>query len=351
MNYWVAFVLFFFAQTVFAELPPRPGTPPSPTGTKIAVANRNAETVTLIDMESERKVQIELEEGSEPMYAQNPFFSDEIWIGDRGHSRVLVYDALRLRRTAEIPTGNGVFHMWNHGELGQMWVVNDIDKTMTVISLETKEVLATVPIPEDLAADFKPHDITVTKNSAIVSLFSTTGKEEGWLIKYSGKTFKEKRRLKVGGDPHLLFWGFKKSKLYVATQDNGKVLRINPRQLRVTGTLDIPGAHGIWANEQETHLYVTDIESGNGSGSLYTIDLKDFSFVEGSPVDAALPFPHNVMVSITNHKLFVTHSYSGSEFTSIYDLDDNGIPMNGRSVTTGDIPFGIMLIRDPICDC
>ncbi|MEM7677569.1 MAG: hypothetical protein AAF449_16340, partial [Myxococcota bacterium] len=106
----------------------------SPLGSRIAVANRGTNTVTLIDVVSEEKLQIELEPGSEPMYAQNPFGSDEIWIGDRGFDRVLVYDALRLRRKAEIPVGRGVFHMWNNGDTGQMWVVNDIDKTVSVIS-------------------------------------------------------------------------------------------------------------------------------------------------------------------------------------------------------------------------
>ena len=330
------------------ETPPL--VPPSPTGSRIAVANRGDNTITLIDTETEETLQLELEEGSQPMYAQNPFFSDEIWIGDRGNSRVLVYDALRLRRVTEIPTDSGVFHMWNHGTLRQMWVVCDVDKTMTVISLDSKEVLATVPIPADLTENYKPHDITVTPTDAIVTLIHDQGEPTGWLVKFSGSTFEEIDRKEVPGDPHVMYWGFETSDLYVAAQDGGKVFRMDPVTLETTGELDIPGAHGIWANEQETNLYVGNIESDTGEDAIYTINLPKFTIAVGSPVDAGLPFPHNLMVSIDNTKLFITHSNPGSIFTSTYTLDANGLPISSNIVETGPAPFGIMLIRDPVSD-
>lgn len=325
----------------------QPVVPPSPTGSRIAVANRGSDTVTLIDVASERRLQIELGDGAEPMYAQNPFFSDEIWIGDRANDRVLVYDALRLRRVAEIPVGRGLFHMWNNGALGQMWAVNDVDRTITVIGLSDKQVLATASVPDDLVADFQPHDITVTADAGIVTLLGA-GQSSGWLVKYSGETFAEVARLEVGPDPHLFYWGFASSKLYAATQGDGKVLELDPDTLTITDTLDIPGAHGIWADESETYLYVTDITSADGSNSLYTIDVDSFELVPGSPVSAPLANPHNVMVSIDNRKLFITHS--SSSFTSIYDIDDDGLPGNARVVETGPVPFGIMLVRDPLCE-
>lgn len=331
------------------ELPPPPAHtfPPSISGSRFAVANRGANTITLIDADNEQTLEIELEAGSEPMYAVD-LESDEVWIGDRGHDRILVYDKLRLRRIDEIPTGKGVFHMWKHPDLGQLWVVNDIDKTMTVISMSTREVLATVPIPKEFMTDYKPHDITLTANSAIVALSGRAGIVDGWLIKYSGETFEETARLQIPGDPHLMYWGWQDSNLYIASQLGGKVLRVDPHRLEVTGELDIPGAHGIWANEQETRLFVTNIESNDGTASIYTIDLQTFQIIPGSPVDAALPHPHNVAVSISNHKLLVTHSYEGSENVSIYDLDANGLPTSSRVMKTGAVPFGIMLIRDPI---
>ena len=105
----------------------------------------------------------------------------------------------------------------------------------------------------------------------------------------------------------------------------------------------------IWANEQEDHLYVSNVTSTTGVQALYTIDIDSFSIVPGSPVNTVLPHPHNVMSSIDDSKLFITHSNAGSESVSVYDITPSGIPINGRAVETGAIPFGIMLIRDPLC--
>lgn len=331
-----------------AQQAPRSGTPAIFNGTQIVVANRNDGTVSLIDNETERVMNIVMGEGSEPMYVQNPYFSNEIWIGDRGHDRVLVYDASRLALKAEVPTGKGIFHMWNHGGLGQMWVVCDVDKVLTVISLETKEVLATVPIPAELATEYKPHDMTVTADGAIVSLLGAAG-DEDWIIKYSGSDFTEVARLQVPGDPHLMHWGFEGSDLYVASQAGGKVFRVNPENLEVIAELDIPGAHGIWANEQETLLYVGNITSANGQDAIHVIDLTTFSPVAGSPVASALPKPHNVMVSVTSDKLYMTHSGGDSTSTTVYDLGPDGLPTSSRILTTGSNPFGIMLMRNPVC--
>jgi len=319
--------------------------PPLPTGGRIAVTNRGENTISLIDIASEDVLQIVLDKRSEPMYVQNPLNSDEIWIGDRGRSRVLVYDSLHLRQIAEIPAGRGVFHMWSHPSLGQMWVVNEIDKTLGVMSLETKKGIATVPIPDDLAKTHKPHDITMTPTHVIVSLLSDDKNESGWLLKISGKTYQEVDRLEVPADPRLMHWGLEESRLYVAAQA-GKVLQIDPESFQITGELDIPGAHGIWANEAETYLYVSNIESADGRSSIYTIDIPTFQIVENSPADGALPAPHNLMVSIDNDKLFVTHN-TDTESVAVFDLDKNGIPQKARTIKTGSTPFGIMLVRAP----
>lgn len=316
--------------------------PSSPTGSRIAVANRGEQTVSLIDVESEAVVNLVLPENSEPMYAQNPLYSNEIWIGDRGRNKVMIFDALRLRLKEEVDVGKGVFHMWSHPVLKQMWVVNDIDKTMSVIDLESKEVLATIRIPLDLMLKFKPHDMTTTATHGIVSLL---GEGTGWLIKYSGETFKEVARLQVPADPHMMHWGLENSHLYVASQA-GKVLQIDPETLTITGELDIPGAHGIWGNEGQNYLYVTNIESPDGSAAIYTIDVETFTIVPASPLPAPLPFPHNPMVSIDNSKLFISHSKE-SDQVSVFDIGAYGLPVNGRTVRTGKVPFGIMLIRDP----
>ncbi len=52
--------------------------------------------------------------------------------------------------------------MWADFFGRRLWVVNDIDKTATVINANRLAVVATVPMPEDLVAmGAKPHDVTL----------------------------------------------------------------------------------------------------------------------------------------------------------------------------------------------
>lgn len=226
-----------------------------------------------------------------------------------------------------------------------------MDKAMTVIDLASKQVLATVPVPADLTVGFKPHDITVTPTGAIVTLLQTGGEGSGWLVQYSGATFQETNRLEVGDDPHVMYWGFQGSSLYVASQTSDEVLRLDPDDLSVTGRLPVTGAHGIWADEDETRLFVTNIEAGGGTDGLHVINIADGAFeaVAGSPVDTRFSFPHNVTSSRNADRLFVTHGSNDFEFTSAYDLDADGLPTSSSAIRTGATAFGTVFVPDPFC--
>jgi len=310
-------------------------------GSRQAVANRESGTVSLVDTADQAEIQLELGVDTEPMYVFSPLGTNELWIGDRANDRVLVFGTGRWRAQTEIPTSSGVFHMWGNRELGQLWVVCDVDKELTVIDLESRAVLATVPIPADLEPDFKPHDVTVTAGGALVTLLGETDPETGFLIAYDGATFAEVARLEVGGDPHLFHWGLEDPAVYAATQRDGKVLRLDPMTMQVTGELDVTGAHGIAANLAESRLYVTNIESEDSVGALVTIDLDSFTILAMS--DSAAAFPHNVSLAPDGSRLFITHSVAG---VTVYDLDESGVPMPGLIEEAGAVPFGVGVVLD-----
>ena len=59
----------------------------------------------MTDVETLEHETLELGEGSEPMYAINPFLSDEIWVGDPSKDHIPVFDAVDLSQIAKAPTG------------------------------------------------------------------------------------------------------------------------------------------------------------------------------------------------------------------------------------------------------
>ncbi len=93
-----------------------------------------------------------------------------------------------------MPAGAGVFHMWADKAGKQLWVVNDIDKTVTVIDPRILEVIATVPMPSDLyEAGSKSHDVIVHPlgTSAYVTFLDTPDPASDAVVHFNPQTFLE----------------------------------------------------------------------------------------------------------------------------------------------------------------
>lgn len=310
-----------------------------------AVANRGAGTVTAIDKFNESKTDATIGGASEPMYLNQPIGTEECWVVDRNASQMVILSACNMSELGRVPIGAGGFHAWSNpntpGEQGQLWVAGDIDKDLTVIDVANRSVLAKITIPEDLKSDFKPHDVTVAADGGIMTLLAIDEEKtsDGWVLKYDAETFELVARVRVGGDPHVYHLD---GDLFIVTQRDGKVTRADPRDLSLYNDISIPGAHGVWGSLDRSTLWVANIESEDGVGALYTLQLPNLTNAPGSPTDTLLSMPHNLLVPWNSQdKLFITHS--ATESVTVYDLDDYNVPIvPGREIVTGKVPFGIM---------
>ena len=135
--------------------------PPLVEGDKVVVADRASGTVSVISaLSDELAATIDMPDGGEPMYVFYSPIERRVFVGDRANDRVVAFDAKTFEVDGFAQAGQGVFHMWGHTGLGQLWVNNDIDNTTSVIDMRTLETIATVPTPGDLVAmGGKPHEI------------------------------------------------------------------------------------------------------------------------------------------------------------------------------------------------
>eukprot|EP00483_Globobulimina_turgida_P011018 UN11039 len=170
----------------------------------------------------------------------------------------------------------------------------------------------------------------------------------GGIIKqFDAQTFEEVNSIQIGADPHLFIYDFDPQQccLYVTSQEANLVYKIDIHSLEILDTISVNAAHGIWGTTE--HLYVADIASMDGKGSLHVIDYKTFEFIDGSPFDAMVGNPHNLMVNwCDSNQLYITHSAHG--IVSAYDIRQNGKLGHGRIIFTdsSSVPFGIMSIPD-----
>jgi DNA-binding beta-propeller fold protein YncE len=316
-------------------------------GGKIVVADRNSGTISIIGVKhDELLATIELPAGDappEPMYVYYTPIKNRVFVGDRANDRVVAFDARTFEVDGIVPAGQGVFHMWGSPNTGQLWVNNDIDNTTTVINMRTLEVVATVPTPEDLvAAGGKPHDVILSPGGffAYVTVLGVEG-ENDYVVQYFAWTFHEIGRAPVGKDPHLsITW--RRPWLFVPCQESDAVYVLDRFSLEAVEIIDVPGAHGAGMPLHGRYLYTTNLPEG-GEDGLYVIDTSDLEVV-GEPVDTPYSVPHNIALTPSGRKLYVTHSGPNDKVTVYRTSRWNPMPQYIGEVTVGSNPFGLAFV-------
>ena len=319
---------------------------------QIVVTNRNAGTLSVIDVETDTVAfeiplpRAENEPLPEPMYLVYLSETDEITVGDRANDRLVVYNRSDYSLNTLVPLGEGVFHSWADPDEEQLWTTNDIDNTITVVELPSKQAIATIPLADDLiAAGGKVHDVFLdpVTDHAYVSVLNVEG-DGDIVVKYSTETFEEVDRALVGDLPHLSATA-SNDVLYVASESSDLVSILDRDTLDIVDEITVPGAHGVVGTfDRETYdfFYTTNLPGG-GAGGLLTLDTQTNQLV-GEAVDTPFPIPHNLFLSPDSSKLYITHSGATANQVSVYDIASDGIPSLLDTVEVGLNPYGIVSV-------
>ena len=316
----------------------------SPARGRIVVANRGSGTISVIDARTGSLIgNYDLPAGDndpEPMYAVYFPGKNRLFVGDRANDRVVVFDARSLAVEGTVSTGAGVFHMWADSQDGQLWVVADIDKTLSVINARTLETVATVPIPADLAAlGGKPHDVILDPRRALafVTILGVNGPND-YVVQYNTDTFIETGRAAVGKDPHLSL-ARQNDKLYVPAQNSNTITVLDRVSLAELDTIAVPGAHGAGMRRDGRVLYTTNLPGG-GPGGLIGIDTSNDTVITPT-TDTPYPVPHNITLTPNGRFIYVTHSGASDKVTFYTTRANDPLPIYAGEVTVGLNPFGI----------
>lgn len=306
---------------------------------KIVVANRAEGTISVIDAGSDLVANtIPLPLGGnvpEPMYVVNTPTKNRVWVGDRANDRVVVFNGNTFEVEATVPCGKGVFHIEADQEGRQVWVVNDIDRTATVIDSKQLNVITTVPMPADLGP---PHDVVLDSQGVFAYV---TFLADNIVVQFETFTFTEFDRAVVGLSPHVSY-NEKHDELYLPCQGSNAVFVLDAMNLTLVDVIPVPNAHGAITSTNSQQFYTTNISDG-GTNAIQCIDTKTNSVV--GEADTPDPTPHNVALTPNGKKLYVTHSGPTADTVSVFKTKKNGDPEFLGTITVGFNPFGLAHVR------
>lgn len=308
----------------------------------IVVGNRASGSFSLIETTTNVVSTVALPGGPnnpETMYFTYHPDTVQLFVGDRGNDRIVVYDALTWNVVNTIPTGQGIFHQWGNTLQNQLWVLNDVSKNFTVINMLNHQVIATVPLPADLAALGTPHDIILDPRAkqVFITVNGIPGVNNDVVLRVSTETFLETGRITPGDNLHVAVAG---NNIYVAAQDSNVVQVYNKDSLAFVTSIAVTGAHGAEVNADESIFYTTNITAPVGTQAIFAIDTATNTIL-GS-VDAPFGTPHNVALTPDGTLLYLTHSGGTSDKVSFYTIGPDGVPVFAGSLSVGgNNPFAI----------
>jgi DNA-binding beta-propeller fold protein YncE len=315
---------------------------------QIVVANRGGGTISVLDVATNAVATHALPAAGlapEPMYVVYSPTNDRVFVGDRRNNRVVAFDARTFAvLNANIPVGNGAFHMWGDPLLNQLWVNNDIDKTISVIDMTTFATVATIPTPNDLGPAAVPHDVILDPTAPFAYVTVLNAAADDFVVKYSQSTFAEVDRQAVGQDPHVVLTRHN-GNLYVASQNSDDLSILDRDTLSPLGSLTIDNAHGVTVTADGGLLYVTSFP-GTGVNGLTVIDTLTNGILGSVTTPMLGAGPHNLALSSDNTRLYITHTGPTSTSVSVFDIAgaNRTSPVHLTDVTVGLNPFGIAAI-------
>jgi DNA-binding beta-propeller fold protein YncE len=234
--------------------------------------------------------------------------------------------------------------MWGDPLLNQLWVNNDIDKSISVIDMTTFATVATIPTPTDLGPNAVPHDVILDPTAPFAYVSVLNGATDDFVVKYSQTTFTEVDRQAVGQDPHVVLTRHNNN-LYVASQNSDELSVLDRGTLGPLGTLAIDNAHGVTVTADGGLLYVTTFP-GTGVNGLTVIDTLTNGILGSVTTPMLGAGPHNLSLSSDNTRLYVTHTGPTSASVSVFDVAgaNRTSPVHLTDVTVGLNPFGIAAV-------
>ena len=212
----------------------------------VAVANRASGTVSVLDAITGCLIEtIDMPPGpnpAEPMYV-NSTPRGLVYVNDRANNRIAVFDSTKQYELVKlIPCGKGAFHTGSDQAGTVLWVVNDIEKSLTVIDMVHAEPIATIDVSHIFPTK-KPHDLSVTWDARFAYV-TFLGDDAGTdaIVKFDAVTYEVLEvNDNLAPDPHVSTT-FRSNFVYVPQQGGNTVSLLKQTDLSEVDQAFVPNA-------------------------------------------------------------------------------------------------------------
>lgn len=337
----------------------------------VAVANRNAGTISLIGLKEDTPdLRIDLQSVTadfeynqfnlgfeiEPMYLSKFRASDPMGgileflaVGDRKNSQILMLKPMGGSLLNQIQIGRGAFHSTTR--LNELYVATDTDKGFNYVRAffnhsSSGRGFQFVNNRFDLPQQFlsgTPHDIIGSDNYIYLSVHNVVEGPQSLdvLLQVDKNSLEVMKVRKFAAEIHLYDLG---DRFLVLEQQTGLIRVVDSQTFADLSLTQGPvGVHGVNAIDAQraTYVFVTDIDQSKGDHAVLTYRLdKNHQMTLTTQTSTSVGTAHNI--AVLGRGVFVTHSGPQSSAVSLLEFNEASESLElVRLIHTGFNPFGI----------
>ncbi len=192
-----------------------------------------------------------------------------LWVGGLQSGGVMRVDPATGKVVARLGSGERTFNL--AAAPGAVWAVENISGTVARVDTATGKVTARVPV------GYSPYDVEWGFGSAWVS-----NAGDGTVSRVTGT--KVVKTIAVGGEPNGLT--AYRGALWVSDHALGRVVRVDPKTNKVTGSVNVPGAD--WITGVGGSLYVSQETNTVSRIDIASLEVTGKTRVAKNPLGSAL---------------------------------------------------------------
>jgi YVTN family beta-propeller protein len=218
------------------------------------------------------------------------------------------------------------------------WVANADSSTVSILSLASKTVVATIPLPQFNGDPAEPNGVVFTPDGSTAYVTNHDANPGSVIFVIDVASRGITTIIPTDAFPASAAVTPDGSTLWVPNRADSTITIVDTLTNTVTGHISADVPTGIAFNPTGTRAYVAEAELGNTVGYLRVFDVSSTATIARIPVGG---LPHVVKVAPSGHYIFVTNMADGtiSEISPFTNTVIQTIPVPGQH------PFGIAFLR------
>ena len=218
------------------------------------------------------------------------------------------------------------------------WVTNGVSSSISIISLSSKTVVATIPLPAFNGSAATPNTMAFTPDGLLAYVTNHDANPGSVIFVIDVPNRKLLTTIPTDAFPASVAVTPDGSTVWVPNRGDSTITIIDTMTNTVTARIAADYPTGVAFNPTGTRAYVAEAELGSANGYLRVFDVSSTATIARIPVGN---LPHVVKVTPSGHYVFVTNVGSNS----ISQINPNTNTVIRTIPVPGQHPLGLAFVR------